>query len=81
MASTSRIPHLPTDSCHLSFSHACLSDNVLQSSSIHVFHHQPEIFINKEAGRGKQWHGDERALLNSLMEKPGVELCFQVTCK
>lgn len=58
MGVTSRIPHLPTDSCHLSFSHAGLSDNVLQGSSIHEFHHQPEIPINKEAGRGKQGHGD-----------------------
>lgn len=81
MAVTSRIPHLPTDSCHLSFSHAGLSDNIPQSSSIHIFHHQPEISINKEAGRGKQRHGDECAELNSPMEKPGVEFCSQVTCQ
>ena len=81
LGSTGGIPDLPTDGCHLIFRQVGLADDIAQTASIHVLHHQPEFIIHKVAERRKQGHGNERAWLHYCLEKTTTDSCFSVPLK
>lgn len=81
LRSTGGILDLPTDGRNLSFGHLSLVDDITQSASIHLLHHQPELLIHKVAERRKQGRGDQHTWLCCCLKKKRLHSCFQLTLR